>query len=321
MTADRTFYSTKRLHVWLALASLALLVVTVWMVGADHYRPWKQYQRTFRAQIEPWLTEDQIRQPGFGKRLLRLPLIDAFGRPLAVDQIWLPELTLDYHFQQVARFDRCVTCHQGIDRSVPGLPLPYTSHPRLDLFVGAASPHPMAEFGCTICHDGQGSATDFRWASHTPDDPQQGADWRKAHGWSPNPHWDLPMLPRRFAESRCLKCHHEVSDLEPSRRFPDPPAPKLVAGFHLVRRYGCFACHEINGFGEGGRAVGPDLRLETAAAKPRAGKMRKVGPSLRSSARRSSRAVRCWTSTPVPNVTRWKWSARRWSSIRRTLPS
>ena len=38
------------------------------------------------------------------------------------------------------------------------------------------------------------------------------------------------MFPARFAESSCLKCHHEVADLEPSQRFPEPPAPKVVEG-------------------------------------------------------------------------------------------
>ena len=38
------------------------------------------------------------------------------------------------------------------------------------------------------------------------------------------------MTPERFIESNCLKCHHEVVELEPSERFPEPPAPKLVAG-------------------------------------------------------------------------------------------
>jgi len=49
-----------------------------------------------------------------------------------------------------------------------GLPHPYTTHPRLDLYVGSLSPHKVADFACTICHDGQGSATDFKWASHSP---------------------------------------------------------------------------------------------------------------------------------------------------------
>ncbi|NQU23746.1 MAG: c-type cytochrome [Candidatus Nealsonbacteria bacterium] len=342
---------------------------------AAHRAELHQLQRTLARQ-----------RPNPGKRALQSPMIDALGRPLAIDQIWLPELTIDYGFRRVARFDRCVTCHQGIDKTVPqqafgaektfavelatpkaapepekdddanesvpslqsvyglvlarqglldpqaatvarvlprtaaadarlalgdvivkvgeqavggpaavekrllekvawgkpleleirrGLPQPYCSHPRPDLFVGSLSPHPVAEFGCTICHDGQGSATDFTFASHTPDDPAQRTQWREQHDWQRNRHWNYPMLPGRFAESRCLKCHHDVVDLEPSPRYPDPPAAKLVAGYELVRRNGCFGCHEINGFDESGRRVGPDVRLEPA------GTMRKLGPSLR----------------------------------------
>jgi hypothetical protein len=143
-----------------------------------------------------------------------------------------------------------------------GVPQPYSSHPRLDLFVGSLSPHKLGDVGCTICHEGQGFATAFKWASHTPNDPSQASDWAKEHGWFNNHHWILPMKPKRFAESMCLKCHHEVAELAPSERFPDPPAPKLMAGYELIRSYGCFGCHEINGFDGPSRRRGPDLRAE-----------------------------------------------------------
>jgi len=563
---DKTHRKTKHLHLWMLVSSLALVAVTVWMVAADHWRPWKDYQQTYRDRIEPWMTEARIQQerspeslakeeqllaalaeartgvprrelidsfrdelaadansrgvdpadfadveaalaaleaepgdtardaligelleriavaalrqenaerrlrfrraefdeartayeaavgqrvpqakltklqgdvdsarmdvdeltaerdraaghhrrlseilgriseeedaaqkaladhrraldrlsqaldtqqPNTGRRILSAPIVDPLGRPLAIDQIWLPELTIDYNFREVARFDRCVTCHQGIAKSAPGspgkpalrpqqeltvelatpseqpkqqgpdqlareplkiepaygfalagqgmldpaaatvvrvlrktpaaiaglmpgdvivkiddheiksradvytyllhdvewgkplkleirrgVPQPFCSHPRLDLYVGSLSPHPMAEFGCTICHDGQGSATEFKFASHTPNDPAQRKRWRKQHDWFYNEHWNLPMLPERFAESRCLKCHHEVADLDSSARFPEPPAPKLLAGYNLVRQYGCFGCHEISGVAETGRSIGPDMRLE-----------------------------------------------------------
>lgn len=143
-----------------------------------------------------------------------------------------------------------------------GLPHPFASHPRLDLFCGSTSPHQQGAMGCTICHDGQGSATAFRWASHTPNTPEIGENWRGEHGWFDNHHWIFPMYPKRFMESGCLKCHHEVVELEPSERFPEPPAPKLMAGYELVRQYGCFGCHEINGFDGPSRRIGPDMRAE-----------------------------------------------------------
>jgi len=401
-----TFYNLKRLHVVFAASTLALLATTVWMVAADHRRPWKVYQRTYRDRIEPWLAEAELRQsrheqsletegeldeafgarlegalaakrPGAARRLLGLPFIDAFGRPLAIDQIWLPELTIDYNFRDVGRFDRCVTCHQAIarnavgtphDPAIPaavtlvlelaapskpprpvegvapslenvyglglaaegmldpaavtvglvlpqtpaavarlevgdviqqiggrevrdrpdalrlllddvawgkpleltvrrGLPEPYCSHPRLDLYVGASSPHPASTFGCTICHDGQGAATDFACALHSPDNPTAATRWQEQHGWFGNEFWDFPMLPARFSQSRCLKCHHDVTDLEPSARFREPPAAKVVSGYNLVRQNGCFGCHEIRGVTAKGESVGPDMRLEPPYAE------------------------------------------------------
>ena len=168
-----------------------------------------------------------------------------------------------------------------------GLPHPFSSHPRLDLFVGDLSPHKMSEFACTICHEGQGSATDFKWASHMPNSLADRQRWREQHGWFDNAFWDYPMVPRRFIESTCLKCHHRVADLRPSPRFPEPPAPKLLRGDALIRAYGCYGCHEINGY-QGGRSVGPDLRTEPPDAangreipQESPGQLRRPGPSLR----------------------------------------
>ena len=71
--------------------------------------------------------------------------------------------------------------------------------------------------------------------------------------------WDFPMLPMRFVESSCLKCHHQVTDLIGSDNRNE--APKLLRGFNLIKENGCFGCHEIAGR-KGGRQIGPDLRLE-----------------------------------------------------------
>lgn len=328
------------------------------------------------------------RDTNIAKRMLQLPIIDAFGRPIKIEQVWLPDLTINYNFKNVARFDRCITCHQAIDKTAPGsatlpgypgaaqftvelttptadphspsteaqspaaeenptevttesiyglvlaergllneddvtvevvrpnssaadaqllpgdvlvsvngaklldratavrnlvtnvtqwgrplrlevrrgLPHPYASHPRLDLFVGSLSPHKMNEFGCTSCHEGQGSATAFKWASHTPNTLDQMHDWEQKHGWFNNHHWIFPQNPQRFAESSCLKCHHEVTELKPSEKFPDPPAPTLVKGYELIKTFGCFGCHEINGFDGPNKRRGPDLRAEPGYA-------------------------------------------------------
>ena len=66
-------------------------------------------------------------------------------------------------------------------------------------------------------------------------------------------------MPKRFIESTCLKCHHQVTDL--IRNGSMEEAPKLIKGYNLVRENGCFGCHEIASV-KSGREVGPDLRLE-----------------------------------------------------------
>jgi cytochrome c2 len=240
-----SYYNPRRLHVVFAAAALMLLAATVWMVAADQRRPWKEYQRQYNH------------------------LTGLRPQPPAIEQIWLPELTIDYHFRRVARSDRCTTCHQGIDKpaaKATRLPQPYAAHPRLDLFLSASSPHPMTEFGCTVCHDGQGSATDFHWASHSPNDAAQRRRWQDELGWSVNPHWDWPMLASRFHQSRCLACHQNVTELDTPPT--DPAAAKLAAGYQLVRQYGCSACHEIPQFREASSKVGPSLRNVADRLRP-----------------------------------------------------
>ncbi len=305
--------------------------------------------------------------------VIRWPILNAlYDGNVRIDQIWLPDLTINFNFSHVARFDRCKSCHQAISQTsagsateaayptipgeqrqrvialptpdeapsesdtltdvyglilaeegivdysdvtvyfvlpespaakaglesgdiirlagdrpayepatvtnyllsgaswgepasltiVRGLDHPFTSHPRLDLYLTDSSPHPEKIVGCTICHDGQGSGTEFPWTSHTPDNAEQQNKWAREHGWFDNHHWIFPMKPSRFTESNCLKCHHDKGSLEPSERFPEPPAAKLVEGWSLVEKYGCFGCHEIGGFDGPSKRIGPDLRLE-----------------------------------------------------------
>jgi mono/diheme cytochrome c family protein len=174
----------------------------------------------------------------------------------------------------------------------------FAAHPRLDLFVDGNSTHPMEKFGCTICHAGQGSATDFQHADHMPNDAVQRKTWQAGgtdgHHWEADHNWEFPMFPKRFVEASCVKCHHQITDL--IRMGTKEEAPKLLEGYRLVKENGCFGCHEISG-DKAGRPIGPDLRVEPTpalewlpikdqlAAKADTlnppGTLRKVGPSLR----------------------------------------
>jgi hypothetical protein len=322
-----------------------------------------------------------LKQGGFAYRFRQLPVIDAFASPVKIQQYTLDELPIDYSFKFVTRYDRCTTCHLGMekptydkatlaklaadpsadaelqadlknaqttiaernqviadynkqvaakDRKDP-LPLSakdlqpaavtsltqarinqFAAHPRLDLFVDANSPHPAEKFGCSACHGGQGSATGFVDAVHTPNDPLQRERWHKENGWESIHFWDFPMNPQRFAESGCVKCHHQITDL--IRDGNKVEAPKLVQGYNLVRELGCFGCHEIAGVNKG-RWVGPDLRLEpdppleALSPEERAkrlsdptnppGTMRKVGPNLARIAEKTNEEwARQWIKSP-----------------------
>jgi len=185
----------------------------------------------------------------------------------------------------------------------------FCGHPRQDLFVGANSKHPAEKFGCTSCHQGQGAGTTFNGSFHSPNTSETKNAWTQEHDFGKDTHtylWDFPMLPSRFIESSCLKCHHQVTDLYGPQNRNE--APKLLKGYHLLQESGCYGCHEIQGR-KGGRQVGPDMRLEsnpplellTPAEQDKIkkdvdnapGTMRKVGPSLYRIAEKTNRE---WTA-------------------------
>src|SRR5947209_16414027 len=45
---EETYRSQRALHVVFAISSIGLLLATVWMIMADHLRPWKTVQREFQ---------------------------------------------------------------------------------------------------------------------------------------------------------------------------------------------------------------------------------------------------------------------------------
>jgi cytochrome c551/c552 len=305
-----------------------------------------EYERLLKAKEK--IAPSWKSQPGmaFKRWLMEQWIIEGFNGPLKPAQIWLPDLTINYGgAKDVARFDRCTTCHVSIDRvgsgnvaafphdphgasmanaeellngksdearawrSSPtkGYAHPFSTHPHPELYLTSSSPHPMQKFGCTGCHEGQGSGTSFQNASHTPNSPDIGQKWHDKYGYSYNHFWEFPMYPERLREAACLKCHHNVVELGVNPKY-GASAPTLFKGYELIRQYGCFGCHEINGFNSG-KPIGPDLRLEPQtpeeieriANDPSAvaGVMRKVGPGLRHIAAKTNRAwTEYWVEEP-----------------------
>jgi mono/diheme cytochrome c family protein len=127
--------------------------------------------------------------------------------------------------------DRCVSCHVGMapgEQALAGGKV-LAPHPKVV--------HDPATFGCTVCHGGQGRATE------------------KADAHGTVPHWPRPMIPQEFAYAGCGSCHTHlrVQDLTHVRQ-----------GRALFERHDCLACHRLDGRGgtlrpAGGGMEGPDL--------------------------------------------------------------
>jgi mono/diheme cytochrome c family protein len=119
-----------------------------------------------------------------------------------IHQIWLPELGV---------VDRCTTCHVGLKESslADVSAQPFRRHPVI--------PHNPDQFGCVMCHRGQGAATTVEEAHRS------------------TLAWEQPILPARYLESSCGQCH----------RGPLTGTPQLSLGRTLLARYGCVNCHTV----------------------------------------------------------------------------
>jgi cytochrome c2 len=194
------------------------------------------------ARIEPSFFNDYFRN---------LPILDFLSPSIQVQQVVLDRMQTDINFARIPRVDRCTTCHLAIDKAgYEEMPQPYRSHPRLELFLGGNSAHPLESFGCTVCHLGRDRATSFTGAAHTPSSPEQRAEWEEKHDWRPMAHWDQPMLARSQVTASCYKCHNQQTEVR--------QAGALRRGITLVEDLGCHGCHKIQGF-EKLRKAGPDL--------------------------------------------------------------
>jgi mono/diheme cytochrome c family protein len=156
---------------------------------------------------------------------------------------------------------------------------PWRTHPKLDLYVGSASPHPLLEYGCTVCHRGQDRATEFGRAGHTPASPKMEHRWKEASlyffpwpddinifglqvvrgnfehrqwGYEENEFVETPMYPRHYYEAGCVKCH--------SGQIGVDRGDDITRATQTIELYGCYACHKINNWRFTDlRKPGPDL--------------------------------------------------------------
>jgi mono/diheme cytochrome c family protein len=175
--------------------------------------------------------------------LRNAPFIDYLDPTIKIQQVVVTKALDDRYFQQIPRVDRCTTCHLFIGKTgFETQENPYKTHPKLEsLAVGINSPHPFKEFGCTSCHQGEGhKVNDFNSPIHMPNDKAQEKVWKTKYGWHAPHKKPNPMVPLKYTESQCLKCHTSVERV--------PQAAKLNEGRDLIEQYGCYACHKIEGW-------------------------------------------------------------------------
>ncbi len=125
------------------------------------------------------------------------------------------------------KIDRCVICHVGITNpNAEELDNPLAVHPGNYL-----NDHDPDQFGCTICHDGQGRATTLTDAL--------------AH--KKELYWEEPVLLSPYLESNCARCHRSEM-------------PEVTGAYQKGKRLfienGCQSCHSVQGRGG---SLGPEL--------------------------------------------------------------
>lgn len=212
----------------------------------------------------------------FGDMIRNLPVVDFANPNYKIRQIVLSDIRDDVNFMKVSKVDRCTTCHLGIDNpDYQDAPQPLTTHPRLELFLGNNSPHPLEEFGCTTCHEGRGRATNFVSAVHTPSSEEEKKKWRQKYSWKEDHEWEHPMYPTQFTEASCFKCHSSQTMIK--------GAEQLNLGMNLMERAGCFSCHTIEKYKDWPK-TGPDLtKIASKTSKDWAARWIADPPSFRHS--------------------------------------
>ena len=166
--------------------SVVFLISLAIAPAKNHFSEWRHYQSSYLSMI--------------GGRGEAVTLRRHFQG--GIQQIWHPELGV---------VDRCTTCHVGLqEASLSDVTLqPFRRHPVV--------PHNLEQFGCVMCHRGQGIATTVEEAHES------------------TLAWEQPILPARFIESSCGQCH----------RAPLTGTPQLNEGRRLMARYGCSRCHTV----------------------------------------------------------------------------
>lgn len=217
----------------LAIASFVILIVHGIVFYNQFFHKWERHQAAYFDQARAMAKTDAERA-------------GLEGRSPRIEQIIVTNFGDN-------RVDRCTTCHIGSDDPrFKDHAQPLRSHPYSeamgDRMINGKweRRHKFSDFGCTVCHDGQG----------------RGLETFDAHG--EDHYWPTPMLgyvtqnwradfkpklkDKEFMQANCAQCHTEEN-------FKS--APLVARGRQLFFEKNCYGCHKVEGLSAG--TLGPDL--------------------------------------------------------------
>jgi mono/diheme cytochrome c family protein len=218
----------------LAIASAVILIIHGLVFYDQFFHQWERHQTAYFDQARTQARNDAERA-------------ELAERSPKIEQILVTQFGEN-------RVDRCETCHLAIDD--PRFKdhfQPLKTHPYSaalgDVQVNGRweRRHKFTDFGCTVCHDGQGRGLETGYA-HGDDehwnDPLMGyvtqENWRKEF---------VPHLKgKEYMEANCAQCHTEEN-------FAG--TPHVNRGRELFFRNNCYGCHKIEGLSEG--TLAPEL--------------------------------------------------------------
>jgi mono/diheme cytochrome c family protein len=206
----------------LAIAAFVVLIVHGLVFYDQFFNKWERHQTAYfeQAKME-------------GSPSIRQAIVTSFGD---------------------TRVDRCTTCHIAADdprfvrHEEPLKTHPYSAAMG-DVFRNNRweRRHKFSDFGCTVCHDGQGRGLEIVYA-HGEDE-----FWPEPMlGYVVQPTWRKDFAPhlkgKEYMEANCAQCHTDEN-------FAG--TPHVNRGRKLFYQMNCYGCHKIEGMSEG--TLGPEL--------------------------------------------------------------
>jgi mono/diheme cytochrome c family protein len=218
----------------LAIGSFVILIVHGIVFYNQFFHKWENYQTAYFDQARS-LAKSDAEKAALDARKPRIEqnIVTQFGD---------------------TRVDRCATCHVAMDdprftqHAQPLRTHPYSAELG-DTFQNGKweRRHKFSDFGCTVCHDGQGRGLKQVY-SHGEDEfwpePMLGyivqANWRKEF----QPH----LKGKEYMQANCAQCHTEEN-------FAGTPL--VTKGRKLFFAMNCYGCHKIEGLSDG--TLAPEL--------------------------------------------------------------